>query len=75
MSFLPPGIVEEAIGLSAKISGLKSQETLGCKESPIRVKVHKLGTQLVQVARNSLLDLPTLRYRNECNNPMCCVVF
>ena len=61
MSFLPAGIVEDAIAISAKVSGLKSQGACGSEESPVRAKVHKLGTQLVQVARNSLLDVHSLR--------------
>ncbi len=61
MSFLPAQIVEDAIDLSAKVSGYKSQGSATSEDSPEKVKVHQLGMQLVQVARNSLLDLQSLR--------------
>ena len=61
MSCLPSDIVEEAVAISVEVSSDKSLDMSASTDSPARVKAHKLGIQLVQVARNSLLDIDALR--------------
>ena len=61
MSSLPSKIVEEATAISVMVSGEMSLNMAASKDSPSRADARKLGMQLVQVARNSLLDVDALR--------------
>jgi hypothetical protein len=44
------------------LTRLKSADSSVSDESPATIKTYNLGRQLVQVARNSLLDADALRY-------------
>ena len=62
MSSLPVEVLEEATSIAKSVTGEKSVQTSLLGELPSKVKTYKLGSQLVQVARNSLLDIDGLRY-------------
>ena len=58
---MDPQVVAEARDLARKIQKDKSDGQLECVETLHRKAAYTLGTQLVQVARNSLLDADSLR--------------
>ena len=62
MSSLPLDITVEATAIVSCVTSERTLQTSVSEDSPNRVKIYKLGSQLVQVARNSLLDINALRY-------------
>ena len=63
MSSLPDQVLEEASTIASHLSKQKLVGHLQSEgTSTSEGAVHKIGMQLVQVARNSLLDMNGLRY-------------
>lgn len=58
MCSIPAEVLEEASTIASRAKSTKSSAS---EQSPGRVKLHEIGKQLVQVARNSLLDADALR--------------
>lgn len=61
MSSMPADVLEEASAIASNLTRAKSAESSLSEDSPTTIKTHKIGRQLVQVARNSLLDADALR--------------
>lgn len=59
MSSMPVDVLEEASAIASNLTSAKS--SLSEESSDVTKKTHELGRQLVQVARNSLLDEESLR--------------
>lgn len=60
MSSIPGEVLEEASSIASLLSGIKTYDSSNASEnSP---KANTIARQLVQVARNSLLDSDSLRY-------------
>ncbi|XP_064400656.1 mutS protein homolog 4-like isoform X2 [Halichondria panicea] len=58
---MPPEVVAEAREIAAKIERDQSNGSAESVEAQTRAATYTLGTQLVQIARNSLLDADSLR--------------
>lgn len=78
MSAMPSGVLEEASVIASHLTRVKSVNSSLSEGSPTIMKTHKIGRQLVQVARNSLLDADALRrvlFADicivQCNNWRC----
>ena len=61
MSLMPVEVSEIALSIAASLSKEKPVDFTETDDSGLRGKVQEMGRQLVQVARNSLLDLDALR--------------
>ncbi len=58
---MPPEVVAEAREIAAKIERDQRDGGSESVEAQTRAATYTLGTQLVQIARNSLLDTDSLR--------------
>lgn len=62
ISSLPVEVLEEARDIASSMKKERTVQDSITEDTPSKAKIHKLGGQLVQVARNSLLDISSLRY-------------
>ncbi len=58
---MPAEVVEKALSIAVHLCNEKLGDISQSDDSTFRGKIHDMGQQLVQVARNSLLDVDALR--------------
>lgn len=73
-SLMPVEVLETALSIAVHLTKEKLIDITQTGESCMRGRVHEMGRKLVQVARNSLLDLDALRqvYWSECRSAIEC---
>ena len=61
MSSIPVDVLDKASSIAARLSRDKLVDTSQSSDSSPKEKNHELGRQLIQTARNSLLEADALR--------------